>query len=113
MIFTKFKSLTSDIEKTIIQDLKRVMPFKYWLFKASELAARVGILGFIVTFATYIILGTAIQRSGSALPEAMVENFAVAIIILLSLFIIGTIIRGGLFSDLQKRVSEKWHGYNA
>ena len=52
-------------------------------------------------------MGALIQRAGEPVPPSLADVSARAIIALLTLFIVGTIVRGGLFSDLEKRVNEK------
>jgi hypothetical protein len=37
----------------VIRDIKREMPLKYWSFKVAEWIARIGTIGFVLTFITY------------------------------------------------------------
>ncbi|ENQ6875305.1 hypothetical protein ACEQMU_004778 [Salmonella enterica] len=112
MLLVNFQSLTHKVDKMIISDLKQVMPIKYWSFRLAEWAARIGMLGFICIFITYFAVGAFIQHAGEPLPASLADGSAKAIIALLSLFIVGTIVRGALFTELEKRVSDKWHNLN-
>ncbi|CBA34679.1 MULTISPECIES: hypothetical protein [Enterobacteriaceae] len=107
MFLTKFHPLTHKVDALIIRDLKQSMPVKYWLFRLAEWAARIGILGFICVFICYFAMGALIQHAGEPVPPSLAEVSARAIIALLILFMVGTITRGALFSDLEKRVNEK------
>ncbi|EDC6187940.1 hypothetical protein GAV31_22605 [Salmonella enterica subsp. enterica] len=108
MIFLKFQSLTHKIDAIVIHDLKQNMAVKYWSFRLAEVIARIGMIGFICVFLTYFGLGMIMQSSGQNLPENFTDGCAKAIIALIAISLIGTIVRGGLYVDLEKRILVKW-----
>jgi len=110
MLFLKFKPLTHQIDEILIKEIKASMPLKYWVYRLSEWASRIGLIGFICVFITYFFLGAFIQHSGDHVPDSFVDGSAKSIIILLSIFIIGSIIRGALFTELEKNVIKHWNG---
>lgn len=111
MIFAKFQSLTHKIDTMVIRDIKREMPLKYWSFKVAEWIARIGMIGFVCTFLTYFGLGLLMQHSGQNLPESFTEGCAQAIVALIAIALVGFLVRGGLYVDLEKRILDKWQSY--
>ena len=91
--------------------IKREMPLKYWSFKVAEWIARIGMIGFVCTFLTYFGLGLIMQHSGQNLPESFTEGCAQAIVALIAIALIGFLVRGGLYVDLEKRILDKWQSY--
>lgn len=104
MIFAKFQSLTHKIDTMVIRDIKREMPLKYWSFKVAEWIARIGMIGFVCTFLTYFGLGLLMQHSGQNLPESFTDGCAQAIVALIAIALVGFLVRGGLYVDLEKRI---------
>jgi hypothetical protein len=60
----------------VIRDIKREMPLKYWSFKVAEWIARIGTIGFVLTFITYFGFGLMMQYYGQNLPESFTEGCA-------------------------------------
>lgn len=109
MIFAKFQSLTHKIDTMVIRDIKREMPLKYWSFKVAEWIARIGTIGFVLTFITYFGFGLMMQYYGQNLPESFTEGCAQAIVALIAIALVGFLVRGGLYVDLEKRGKRiKW-----
>lgn len=111
MIFAKFQSLTHKIDTMVIRDIKREMPLKYWSFKVAEWIARIGTIGFVLTFITYFGFGLMMQYYGQNLPESFTEGCAQAIVALIAIALVGLLVRGGLYVDLEKRILDKWQSY--
>ncbi|HBV38226.1 MAG TPA: hypothetical protein DEF05_00700 [Erwinia sp.] len=90
------------MDAILIKKLKASMPLKYWVYRISEWVSRIGLTGFIYVFITYFFLGAFIQHSGDPIPDFFVDGSVKSIIILLSTFIIGSIVKGALFTELKK-----------
>lgn len=111
MIFTKFQSLTHKIDTMVIRDIKREMPLKYWSFKVAEWIARIGTIGFVLTFITYFGFSLMMQYYGQNLPESFTEGCVQAIVALIAIALVGFLVRGELYVDLEKRILDKWQSY--
>ncbi|MGX8939579.1 hypothetical protein ACWWJF_01685 (plasmid) [Symbiopectobacterium sp. Eva_TO] len=81
--------MTLTIDTMVIRDIKREMPLKYWSFKMAEWIARIGTIGFVLTFITYFGFGLMMQYYGQNLPESFTEGCAQAIVALIAIALVG------------------------
>lgn len=110
MIFFRIsKPLTHKINAAVVADLKKHKNGKYQVYRALNIWAKFSALMLFAMIMGYLVLAAILQMKGHTLPQDATNSMARAIIIAAASYVITTIPRNGLFTELEHYIETKWN----